>query len=72
MTNKVTVGLLPITKQIVVGKVNTKGMWVGNRTDVTNDAIISVGDFLLATKQSMSFQGLDGKQYEILIKEIVK
>lgn len=70
MTNKVTVGLLPITKQIVVGKVNAKGMWVGNRTDVTNDAIISVGDFLLATKQSMSFQGIDGKQYEILIKEI--
>lgn len=70
MSNPLKIGLLPITKQIVIGRVNeAKGMWVGERTDVTNDAVIAVGDFLLETEQSMSF-AKDGKTYVISVAEI--
>ena len=63
MKTEVTIGLLPITKEIVVGKVNEKGLWVGNRTNVTNSAIVTVGDYLAATDQRMSFVGVDGETY---------
>lgn len=63
MKTEVTIGLLPITKEIVVGKVNEKGLWVGNRTNVTNSAIVTVGDYLVATDQRMSFVGVDGETY---------
>ena len=63
MNTEVTIGLLPITKEIVVGKVNEKGLWVGNRTNVTNSAIVTVGDYLVATDQRMSFVGVDGETY---------
>ncbi len=63
MKTEVTIGLLPITKEIVVGKVNEKGLWVGNRTNVTNSAIVTVGDYLVATDQRMSFVGVGGETY---------
>ena len=63
MKTEVTIGLLPITKEIVVGKVNEKGLWVGNRTNVTNSAIVTVGDYLVATAQRMSFVGVGGETY---------
>lgn len=63
MKTEVTIGLLPITKEIVVGKVNEKGLWVGNRTNVTNSAMVTVGDYLVATDQRMSFVGVDGETY---------
>lgn len=63
MKAEVTIGLLPITKEIVVGKVNEKGLWVGNRTNVTNSAIVTVGDYLVATDQRMSFVGVGGETY---------
>ena len=63
MKAEVTIGLLPITKEIVVGKVNEKGLWVGNRTNVTNSAIVTVGDYLVATDQRMSFVGVGGGTY---------
>ena len=63
MKTEVTIGLLPITKEIVVGKVNEKGLWVGNRTNVTNSAIVTVGDYLVATPQRMSFVGVGGETY---------
>lgn len=70
MKNPIKIGLLPITKQIVVGRVNEKtGMWAGERTDVTNDAIVTVGDYLLETKQSMCFPK-NGKTYAISVEEI--
>ena len=63
MKTEVTIGLLPITKEIVVGKVNEKGLWVGNRTNVTNSAIVTVGDYLVATDQRMSFVCVGGETY---------
>ena len=72
MSNPIKIGLLPITKQIVVGRVNEQtGLWVGERTDLTNDAVIAVGDYLLAAKHSIEFPSLDGKRYEILVREVL-
>lgn len=70
MKSEVTIGLLPVTKEIVVGRVNQKGLWVGNRTDVTNSAIVSVGDYLVATNQRMSFIGRDGETYIISVEKL--
>lgn len=70
MKNPIKIGMLPITKQIVVGRVGEKtGMWVGERTELTNDAVIAVGDYLVETRQSMIFSK-EGKSYVISVKEI--
>lgn len=69
MTNPLKVGLLPITKQIVVGRVNEKtGMWVGNRTDITNDAVGAVADYLKQTGQELQFKE-NGKSYKLIVIE---
>ena len=69
MTNPLKVGLLPITKQIVVGRVNEKtGMWVGDRTDITKDAVSVVADYLKQTGQELHFKE-DEKNYKLIVIE---
>ena len=69
MTNPLKIGLLPVTQQIVIGRVNEKtGMWVGDRTDITENAVSVVADYLKQTGQELKFME-NGKVYKLAIVE---
>lgn len=63
------IGCSPLTSRIYVGKVNTKGMWIGNKVDVTDDAVRSVAENLLKTNEKLTFSA-NGKRYELKVVEI--
>ena len=64
-------GASPLTGQIFQGTLNTeKGMWVGKKEDVTDQAVKAVSEHLLIKKQRYAFRMNDGK-YLILSHEIV-
>ncbi len=63
---KLTIGLLPVTNQIVVGKLNKAGtMWLSGRQDITDDCVKCISSIL--EKNGIRYEH-DGKTYEL--KEI--
>lgn len=62
------IGCSPLTSRIYVGKVK-KGMWIGEKHDVTEDAVASVAENLLKTDERFQFS-LGGKRYELKVTEI--
>lgn len=70
MAGQPTVAMLPLTKRIFFGKVDLeKSIWVGHRHDVTNDAIIAVGDYI-NHHGAMQFTGVDGREYVLEVKTL--
>jgi hypothetical protein len=61
-------GCSPITNVIYAGNV-CKGMWQGKKHNVTEDAINSVAEYLLKTKQEIVFT-IDNRKYLLSIKEL--
>jgi len=67
--SNVRIGCSPLTSRIYAGKVNAKGMWIGDKVDVTDDAVRSVAENLLKTNEKLQFTA-NGKQYELKVLEI--
>ncbi|EAB5646390.1 hypothetical protein G3755_001778 [Salmonella enterica] len=66
-----TMGASPLTGQIFQGTLNTKkGMWVGKKEDVTEQAVKAVAEHLMIKKQKYAYVVKDGK-YLILSHQIV-
>lgn len=66
-----TMGASTLTGQIFQGTLNTeKGMWVGKKEDVTEQAVKSVAEHLLIKKTRYAYRMQDGK-YVVLSHEIV-
>ncbi|EBF8131256.1 TPA: DUF7446 family protein [Salmonella enterica] len=66
-----TMGASPLTGQIFKGTLNTeKGMWVGKKEDVTEQAVKAVAEHLMIKKQKYAYVVKDGK-YLILSHQIV-
>lgn len=63
------VGCSPITNTIYVGKVSSKGMWIGNKHDVTNSAVAAVAELLLKEDSHLKFT-TDGKVYMLHVTEL--
>jgi len=68
--SNVRIGCSPLTSRIYAGKVNAKGMWIGDKADVTDDAVRSVAENLLKTDERFQFS-TNGKRYELKVSEIV-
>ncbi|EAM3902330.1 TPA: hypothetical protein N4521_000002 [Salmonella enterica] len=66
-----TMGAIPLTGQIFQGTLNTeKGMWVGKKEDVTEQAVKAVAEHLMIKNQKYAYVVKDGK-YLILSHQIV-
>ncbi|EAS0725274.1 hypothetical protein DQJ97_24370 [Salmonella enterica subsp. enterica serovar Poona] len=66
-----TMGASPLTGQIFQGTLNTeKGMWVGKKEDVTEQAVKAVAEHLMIKNQKYAYVVKDGK-YLILSHQIV-
>lgn len=65
------IGCSPITNTIYAGKVNKNGMWIGEKQDVTDDAVKSVAENLVRTDECFRFT-FEGKRYELKVSEINK
>jgi hypothetical protein len=63
------VGCSPLTNTIYAGSVSKTGLWGKNKTDVTESALDSVAEYLLAKKLVMDFKIKD-KWYQLGVKEI--
>lgn len=69
--NVKTMGASPLTGTIYYGTLNTeKGMWVGKKEDVTDQAVKAVAEHLMIKKQKYAFGVKDGK-YLIISHQIV-
>ena len=69
MGKKLTVGLLPITNKIVVGKLNKAGNMWAEKQDMTDDIINAIVELL--QKRSIFYER-DGREYELKEVEIKK
>ena len=66
----IRIGTSPITGSIFAGKVNKAGtMWVGEKQDITVEAIGAVAESLLKTKEKIPFT-VDGQNYELLVIKV--
>jgi hypothetical protein len=59
MSREIKIGVSPLSNRIFVGGVLKKGVWASNKTDVTNDAILSV------IEHAMRFKEESGKNIQI-------
>ena len=59
----------PITSQIYTGKINTKGMFVGKKEDITETATTAVIQHLMQLEESIIFNYKD-KRYKLQVVEI--
>lgn len=59
------VGCSPITNKIYAGKVKN-GTWIGEKHDITNDAVRSVAENLLRSQEKYLFS-MNGERYEMKI-----
>lgn len=58
-----TMGASPLTGTVFYGTLNTdKGMWVGNKIDVTDMAYRAVAESLMYKKQDIIFTLKDGRE----------
>lgn len=56
------IGTSPLTGTIFQGRLNTKtSMWVGEKTDVTDDCVAAVAEHLRHIKKDYCFPTTDGK-----------
>jgi len=66
----IRIGTSPITGSIFAGKLNKTGtMWVGEKQDITDEAIGAVAESLLKTKEKLPFT-VDGQNYELLVIKV--
>lgn len=64
-----TMGASPLTGNIYYGTLNTeKGLWVGQKTDVTDMACSAVAEHLYTTKKSKVYQLRDGRELVISVQ----
>ncbi|ENL1060016.1 TPA: hypothetical protein P7R36_005209 [Escherichia coli] len=57
-----TMGASPLSGRIFQGTLNTeKGMWVGKKEDVTEQAVKAVAEHLMIKKQKYAYKTKDGK-----------
>ena len=66
----IRIGTSPITGVVYAGKLNKAGtMWVGEKQDITDEAIGAVAESLLKTKEKLPFT-VDGQNYELLVIKV--
>lgn len=64
-----TMGASPLTGTIYYGTLNTeKGMWVGNKTDVTDIACSAVAEHLMHKKISKVYGLKNGKELVLSVE----
>ena len=63
------VGYSPLTSEIYAGTVSKDGLWGVKKHKVTDSAIISVADFLLAKDITITFRS-KGKKYAMKVEEL--
>ncbi|NPE52385.1 hypothetical protein E0I03_15265 [Dickeya dadantii] len=64
-----TMGASPINGTVYYGTMNTeKGMWVGNKTDVTDMAYRAVAESLMYTKRDIVFTLKDGRELVLMVE----
>ncbi|HEI2915528.1 TPA: hypothetical protein SI393_005153 [Escherichia coli] len=57
-----TMGASPLSGRIFQGTLNTeKGMWVGKKEDVTEQAVKAVAEHLMIKDQKYAYETKDGK-----------
>ena len=71
---KLTIGLLPVTNRICVGRLNKAGtIWLSGRQDITDEAVMTVVAYI---KKDRVVYERDGKTYELkevgVVEEIVE
>lgn len=69
MSKEFKLGCSPITNTIYAGNVKN-GIWIGEKKDVTNTAVMAVAEHLLKANESVKFSDSKGKQYILSVKEI--
>ena len=65
---KLRVGVSPLTNTIFAGKLNkTETMWVGDKHDITDEAVMSVAQYI---KKERVVYEREGKTFELKEVEI--
>ncbi|MES2593164.1 MAG: hypothetical protein V4608_14880 [Bacteroidota bacterium] len=63
------IGTSPLTGIIYAGKVSKTGLWIGNKSDVTDTAPLAVAEHLIQRNERIQFNRL-GKIYVLKVEEI--
>lgn len=68
MEKEFKLGCSPITNIIYAGNVKN-GMWIGEKKDVTNTAVMAVAEHLLKANQCVKFVDSKGDSYILSVKK---